>query len=182
MKRNKWAMPRHRPIKDPRIAIAEHIGWVRPIRDDTDFHIPEPDNFNYAVLDYQPRPCPHIINQVFYKDMQTNLWWTVYLVMFQDEKDFFAWADPIEFVQCWSNSRSSKLRKRKPLLYVKKGASEQSLQERLYTMGYYDDLSKKCQDPATVSSVLGTPRDQIPYYNDGSKWAEVNTDTTEMEL
>lgn len=180
MKKSKWVVPKHRPIKDPRIAIAQHIGWTRPLREETDFHIPEPDNFNYAVLDYQPRECPDVINHVFYKDPESNLWWTVYLVLPHEESNFFAWADPIDFIRCWSHTRNSKLRKRKPLLWVKRGSTEQSLPERLYTMGYYDKLIEKCPNSDMVTSVLGPPREIIPYHNDGSNWADINNDTADV--
>jgi hypothetical protein len=165
-KNTKWKIPRTRTFPDPRIAIAHHIGWERPLGNDTDFHVPEPDNFNYAVKADKPMECPHVDFHVFYKNPD-GTWWTTYLVTAQNKDDFLDWADPIDFKLCWFNKRSPKLRTKKPMLWARKAAQELTLNERLYTMGYYEKFSSKYVDDSgeILSSRMGIARTTMPIAN-----------------
>ena len=162
MKRDlKWVMPRKITITDPRIAIAKHIGWTRPLSTITDYSLPEPDNYNYAVLNALPWDCPVIEDQVFYQDKKSSSWWTVYYVPDEKLQEFLAWADPLPFEQCWAvPRRPSKMRTQRTLLHTRAQAVEQTAEERLFTMGYYDSLQTKFE--IDIGTTLGKPRDNMP--------------------
>lgn len=169
MKRDeKWVVPRTTTITDPRIAVARQIGWIKSSTAETEYSIPEPDHYNYAGLADRPWDCPYITNQVFYQDKKSQLWWSLYYVPHEQVKQFVAWADPIEFIQRWTPFRNSKMRNRRGLLYVKGKVADhnQTDNERLYTMGYYENLkSKYFDDDATiVDSLLGHARASLKDY------------------
>jgi hypothetical protein len=165
-KTTKWTMSRTHTFPDPRLPIAKHIGWERPIGADTDFHVPEPDNYNYAVKADKPMECPHVDFHVYYKDPD-GAWWTTYIVTEKNKDAFIAWAEPIEFQLCWVNPRSPKQRTRRKMLWVKKAAPELTLNERLYTMGYFDKFSTKYVDGAgeILTARMGTLRADLPNWN-----------------
>lgn len=163
MKRSiKWIVPRGAPRDDPRIAIARHIAWIKPITPDTDYSLPEPDHYNYAGLAVKPLDCEFVADQVFYQDKKTGLWWSVYYVTEENNDAFLAWSESIEFIQCWTPFRQTKMRNRRGLLYVKGKVAEynQTDNERLYTMGYYENLKVKyfSDDDKYVDSLLGRAR------------------------
>jgi hypothetical protein len=161
MKREqKWVVPRTINIVDPRLALAKHIGWNRPVGNETEYSLPEPDDFNYAVYDDKPHDCMLIENQVFYKDKKSLGWWTLYYVPEELLQDFFTWANPIDFKICWIPQRPSKMRRRRPLLHTRMCAPEQTPYERLYTMGYYDELQNEFD--IDITETLGKPRDNMP--------------------
>lgn len=169
MKRSiKWIVPRAANRDDPRIAIARHIGWIKPISNETEFSLPEPDHYNYAGLASCPIDCEFIADQVFYQDKKTKLWWSVYYVTEQDNDAFLDWSESIEFIQCWTPFRSSRMRNRRGLLYVKGKVADynQTDNERLYTMGYYEKLKSKYFDDDTkiVDSLLGSARASLKDY------------------
>ena len=157
----KWVVPRATKIVDPRIAIAKHIGWTRPLTGLTDYSLPEPDNYNYAVFNALPWECPIIEDQVFYYDKRLKGWWTVYYVPSDIEDEFIAWAHPLPFELCWATPRGpSKLRPRRTLLHTRSCAVEQTAEERLFTMGYYENLQTTYN--IDITDTLGTPRLNMP--------------------
>lgn len=157
----KWVIPKTTKIVDPRIAIAKHIGWSRPLTGMTDYSLPEPDNYNYAVFNPLPWECPIIEDQVFYYDRRLQGWWTVYYVTEEVEDEFIAWAHPLQFGLCWATPRRpTKLRHRRTLLWSRTCAVEQTSEERLFTMGYYDKLQTTYN--IDISQALGTPRLNMP--------------------
>lgn len=161
MKREqKWVVPRTSKIQDPRIAIAKQLNWTRPLTGETDYSIPEPDNYNYAALDKKPHDCPHIQSQVFYWDKKLKSWWSVYYVPKEKNDDFLTWAEDIAFEVCWTPFRTSNLRHRRTLLKSRSSAVEQTIYERLYTMGYYDKLQTTYN--IDISAILGQPRLNMP--------------------
>jgi len=161
MKRsNKWIVPRGAPIPDPRIAIAKHMGWTRPIGQVTEYSLPEPDNYNYAGLSVKPIECPFLSHQIFYQPNKTKLWWSVYYVTEENNEEFLAWSENIEYLQCWTPFKSTRLREQRPMLWTRANVSEQTLPERLYTMGYYDELQKEFN--IDITNNLGKPRDNMP--------------------
>ena len=81
MKREqKWVVPRTSKIPDPRIAIAKQLAWTKPITNETEYSLPEPDHYNYAGLSSKIWDCPVIECQVFYWDKKLRAWWSVYYV------------------------------------------------------------------------------------------------------
>lgn len=169
MKRDeKWVVPRTKTIDDPRIAVARHIGWHKPFNNETDYSLPEPDHFNYGGLADRPIECPFIANQVFYKDKKTELWWTLYYVTEEQNAEFIAWADPISFTLCWTPHRVTRMRQRRGLLEFKGKLAEynQTDNERLYTMGYYEKLKVKyfSDDISLMDSLLGQARASLKNY------------------
>ena len=169
-KSSKWFIPRTHTFPDPRLAIAQHIGWERPLYGETEFHIPEPDNFNYAVKTDRPMECPYVANHVYYKEKDS--WWTAYLVTPEVKDDFLAWAEPIDFDLCWYNNRSPKLRRKRPFLWSRASSAEMSVNERLYTMGHYDTIKQKVVNgdaEEIINSRVGSIRPELP--NWPPKWA-----------
>lgn len=164
MNKDKWIVPRGtiggQYILDPRVAMAKHIGWTRPFSHETEYTIPEPDNFNYAVLNPVPVECPCIQNQVFFKDTRSKLWWSVYFVPPELEQEFLTWADDKEFKLRFCPHRYAKVRKFRPFLWTKKAAAEQTLPERLYKMGYFDKLQNKFD--VDFRTRIGDPRPNMP--------------------
>jgi hypothetical protein len=160
MNKDKWLVPRNKTYADPRLAIAKHIGWNKPMTNETEYTTPEPDNYNYAVFNALPWECSFIENQIFYRDKKSNGWWSVYYVPESQREEFLTWAGPLPFEICWTAMRFTKLRRRRPMLYARAGAVEQTTHERLYTMGYYEELQKEFN--VDVSAKLGKPRDDMP--------------------
>lgn len=162
MKRDsKWVVPRTTTITDPRLAISKHIGWTKSLTNITDYSLPEPDHYNYAVFNALPWECPIIEDQVFYKDKRQNGWWTIYYVPEEKTQEFLAWADPLPFEQCWMPQRQTKMRQRRTLLHTRAHAVEQTTEERLYTMGYYELLQKEFE--IDIGDTLGQPRPNMPH-------------------
>jgi len=161
MKREqKWVVPRTSKVLDPRIAIARHLSWTKPISSETEYSLPEPDHYNYAGLAKQPWDCPIVQAQVFYWDRKLDGWWSVYYVPQELETEFIAWATDIPFDFCWTPFRLTKMRNRRTLLKTRASAVEQTADERLYTMGYYDELQKEFN--IDLGKTLGTPRPNMP--------------------
>jgi hypothetical protein len=161
MKREqRWVVPRTSKIPDPRLAIAKHINWTRPQAGyDTEYSLPEPDNYNYAGFAERPIECPILQCQVFYQHRKKKGWWSVYYVPDELLEDFLTWSQPIQFEICWTPFKLPKMRQRRPLLKSRKGAVEQTIDERLYTMGYFDELQS--QHNIDISHILGTPRPDL---------------------
>jgi hypothetical protein len=166
MNKDKWVMPKNttvggRYITDPRLLLARHISWLRPHSTDTEYSTPEPDNFNYAVLNPGMEECPFIKNHVFIRDVKTKYWWTIYHVPEAQEEDFLNWAEPRNFVSCFTPHRYSKLRRRRPFLWARANNSDSviSENERLYLMGYYDNLQQEFN--IDLKANVGEPRPWI---------------------
>jgi len=161
MKREqKWVVPRTSKIPDPRIAIAKQLAWTKPLTSETEYSLPEPDHYNYAGLSSRIWDCPAVECQVFYWDKKLSAWWSVYYVPEEAEPAFLDWAADIPFDFCWTPFRVSKMRHRRTLLKARSSAVEQTIYERLYTMGYYDNLQKTYN--IDISEVLGEPRLNMP--------------------
>lgn len=151
---------KHRDIPDPRIAISQHIAWAKPYSTDTEYSVPEPDNFNYAILADSPRECSFLKNQVLYKCSKLKSWWSVYLVPESQLEDFILWLKDQKYKFFWSNARSPKLRQRRPHLWTKKSQPELTDDERLFQMGYYAKLRDKyfSEDDTMLLERIGSAR------------------------
>jgi hypothetical protein len=161
MNKDKWLVPRTRTYADPRLAISRHIGWIKPTTSETEYSTPEPDHFNYAVFNALPWECPILKDQIFYKDKKLAGWWSVYYVPELQKQEFLAWADPLPFDICWAAMKQTKMRRRRPMLHYKSNSVEQTTHERLYTMGYYDELENKFD--IDIGNTLGQPRPNMPH-------------------
>ena len=166
MNKDKWVMSKTtthggRYSADPRLLLARHISWLRPYSTDTEFSTPEPDNYNYAVLNSQIEECPFIKNHVFIRDQKTKYWWTIYHVLEDQEQAFLAWAEPKNFISCFTPHRCSKLRQRRQFLWARANNSDSviSENEHLYITGYYDNLQQ--QFNIDLQQHIGEPRPYI---------------------
>ena len=149
--------------QDPRIAISKHIAWVRPCAMETEYCLPEPDDYNYGVLGKEIVECKFIEDNVFYKDLNTDMWWSIYYVPKDKVEKFLTWLEQQTFELYWNSQRSGTLRNKRPLLYVRKNQPELTTEERLYSMGYYANLhSKYFSDNDTILlERLGPARAEI---------------------
>jgi hypothetical protein len=124
--------------------------------------VPEPDNYNRAVFDLKPYDCEFIEDQVFYFDTNRNAWFSVYYVPDDQVEEFNTWIEQFEPQAFWQHLNAPKIRQQRPLLWCRNNVSERFLtdNERLYTMGYYDELKIKyfSDDTTYVDSLLGDAR------------------------
>ena len=150
-------------VEDPRIAISKHIAWSKPTAYITDYALPEPDNFNYAVMGDKPIECKFLEYQVLYKKPVENKWWSVFFVPSEQRDIFLAWLELQEFDIYWSANRSTMFRDRRPMLWAPKNKPELTDNERLFSMGYYSKLHNKyfSEDDKTLLERLGPARAEI---------------------
>jgi hypothetical protein len=151
---------------DPRIHISNHIGWFKGLATYTDFDVPEPDNFNHAILMNKPIECPldFIRNQVWFKAVKQDGWWSVFYVPTGRLIEFRAWLETLHVEMYWYAPRSIDIRDRRPLLWSKKSAAELTNNELLHLQGYYENLRVKYfadKDKMFLSRV-GVPRENLP--------------------
>lgn len=165
--RHRWGPDSKLYYPDPRIALARHIEWNRNGLGETQFTIPEPDNYNYAILADRGVECDVIKNQVFYKDTHRNGWITLYYVPDDQDQCFNAWLAQAPWRSYWRSNRPVAVRQPRPLLWNRQRATELTLEERLYTQNYYRDFFAKyfSDDTKTfVERILGRPRDLLEIY------------------
>lgn len=157
--------------KDPRIAVAMHMEWQRQQGREILFANPQPDNFNRALLATRPIECKFIADNVFYKELTTNNWWSLYYVPWNDTfdpdvvnkvKEFDTWMNQQDYLLAWRNHRPVAMRPNRELLYVRKGG-EMTVNERLWTMGYYTKLHDKyfSDNSKMLESRLGLARAEL---------------------
>lgn len=150
---------------DPRIPVARHIGWQANTNcySPTPWRVPEPHHYNYAVRSLRALDCDFIKNQVFYKDMNQNLWWSLYFVAEDLATRFKLWAhsQPIDIY--WYNVKQPQIKEHQRLLY-NTSCAEINANERLFQMGYYADLRSKYftdSDDTILLDLLGPIRDRV---------------------
>jgi hypothetical protein len=127
---------------DPRMPIAKHIGWTAPFNknSDSEWRVPEPNNYNQAVLADKPLDCPVVANAVYYKT--PDGWWSVYYVIEDDIETFREWIKTQSIQVYWFNNKPPALRNERKLLHHKKNGDITD-NERLFGMGYYSTLANK---------------------------------------
>lgn len=125
-------------LPDPRYPVAQHIGWHRAIKGITEFHTPEPDNFNRAIMAQLPIESHIIKDNVFYRDLLRDRWWSLYYVPADKVVEFDTWLYQQPYELIWRHSKAPVVRPRKPLLFSRINYPEMTLNERLHTLGYYD--------------------------------------------
>lgn len=158
----------HRKGRDIRAAVAAYMGWVKSYRTISDSTGLEPDNYNKGVLALKPVDCPFVRDAVYYKDLKTNKWWSIYYVPPEQEQEFLAWVDKQLIEEYWFHTSPGPIRSRRPLMWVRNNRSGLTDNERLYTMGYYEELSRKYFSQGLEDWLLtrvGTARADIHLYN-----------------
>ena len=121
-------MPRHQHITwtysagkpkreytDPRIPIARHIAWSKVIGETT-HTIPEPDNYNRAVITDKPVECLGIEDQVIYLDRNKQHWVTVLYVPEEQFAEYDLWLARLKPTAHWQHSKPPKIRKQRSIL------------------------------------------------------------------
>ena len=122
MARNKlihWTYNTHRPKRDyidPRLLVARHIGWTKIAGSETIFSVPEPDNYNRAILTQRPVECVFIEDQVIYKDLNKNMWITLMYVTEEQLGEYNAWLNRLQPDAYWQHTQAPKIRYRKESL------------------------------------------------------------------
>lgn len=154
-----------RDLPDPRIAIARHTAWYKSSTEYTDYPTPEPDNYNRAVIANVPIDCTIIEDQVFYYDKTHKHWITVMYVPEELDVEVDSWIKQCKPKAVWYHAKPPKIKQRKNLLWTRDNKSSSTLtdNERLYTMGYYEDLKVKyfSDDIEYIDSLLGESRDLL---------------------
>jgi hypothetical protein len=109
-----WTYSGHKPKRDyidPRIAIAKQVGWQKFSGEETSYCIPEPDNYNRAVITEHPVECSFVEDQVIYKDVTKNFWFTVLLLPEEQQGEYDAWIDRIKPQAFWQHRNAPKVKK-----------------------------------------------------------------------
>lgn len=158
----------HLPLKnypDPRVAIAQHLCWNRTTLSEaeTNWSFPEPDNYNRAILSQRAIENKLVKYSVFYRQITTGLWWSIYYVPKEEIDRFDAWAYQQDWLMLWTTKEASKPKKRKTLLWAAKNA-ELTDNERLFCMGYYAKFKDKYltdADDKMLLDRLGPIRDWV---------------------
>jgi len=103
-----------REYTDPRIPIARQIGWQK-VTGETAYTIPEPDNYNRAVVTDKPVECVAIEDQVIYQDLNRNHWVTVLLVPEEQQAEYDSWLMRIKPLAHWQHTKPPRVRKQRSL-------------------------------------------------------------------
>jgi hypothetical protein len=150
---------------DPRVAVARQIAWAKTTSDVTDYSTPEPDNYNRAIFMSKPWECPLIEDQVVYYDSTRQGWITVMHVPEEQSVEVDQWIYTQPTLAVWRHLKPPRVKQQRKYLYTRdnKSASTLTDNERLYTMGYYDNLKTKyfSDDATYVDSLLGESRDLL---------------------
>lgn len=163
-------VPSVRGLTDPRPEIAKHIGWEKKQGPNTEWSVPEPDNYNRAVYADRILICEHIQDQVTYKCKDTGGWWTVLHVPKNRNAIFEAWLTKQPWLVRWNYEYAPAVRNMKKILTPDNIRSDITLPERLFAMGYYAKLHDKYFSEGTddwLLSRMGPIRDCV--LNDPSK-------------
>lgn len=172
---------------DPRINITHHIGWSNPGVKPSLWQGAEPDNYNFAIFDHSPHDLKFIEEQVWYKVDQVFLkqkiqgWMSVYYIPEQNQiHEFRQTMIKIQPWAIWSNLLTPKIRSKRTLLereniYKPRSSTNFNTEERLWQMGYYENLKLKYHDDEKFLKVVGTPRGDVLnhcYQEDNSEEVE----------
>jgi hypothetical protein len=119
MGRNKyiyWTYNTERPRReynDPRVPVAKHIGWQKLFGSETMYCVPEPDNYNRAIMSTTPIECVFVEDQVIYKDLSKNMWCTLMYVPEDQIGEYEAWMNRLQPVAYWQHTNAPRIRYRK---------------------------------------------------------------------
>lgn len=104
-----------REYTDPRIPIAKQVGWTK-VLGETAFTIPEPDNYNRAVITEHPVECVGIEDQVIYRDLNKDHWVCVLYVPEDQLGEYDSWLKRLKPIAHWQHTKAPKLRKSRSLM------------------------------------------------------------------
>lgn len=114
-----WTYQAHRPKRDyidPRLPVARHIGWTKMFGPDTEFSVPEPDNYNRAILNKKPVECLFVEDQVIYKDVSKDMWITLMYVPEEQLYQYDEWLWQLRPEAYWQHTNAPKIRYRRESL------------------------------------------------------------------
>lgn len=147
---------------DPRVPIAKLIDWKKTTAEYTDYPTPEPDNYNRAIATNTPVECLLIEDQIIYFDQYREHWITLMYVPELQINDVDIWIKCCSKSAVWCHLKPPALKKQRTLLWTRDNISDRNMtdNERLYTLGYYEELKVKYfnDDTTYVDSLLGTAR------------------------
>ena len=153
-------------LPDPRIQLARQIGWKKAHGVETEYHTPEPDNYNRAVLAHIPIDCSIIEDQVFYK--YKDSWISLMYVPPEQCNQIDSWIRQCRPMAVWCHLKPPRIKPQRGMLWVRDNISDKNMtdNERLYTMGYFEDLKIKYfnDDADYVDSLLGSARAILKNY------------------
>jgi len=149
-------------LYDPRMAVARYLGWKKLHTTETEYRTPEPDNYNRAVYTTQAVECKLIEDQVIFYDKVGQGWITLMYVPEDKITSVDQWIIDCKPQAYWNHFKAPKIKPRRGMLWVRGNINEhnQTDNERLYTMGYFDKLKVKyfSDDTTYVDSLLGEAR------------------------
>jgi len=147
-------------LPDPRLALAKQTGWKKMHIDVTEYPTPEPDNYNRAILAHIPIDCSIVEDQVFYK--YKDSWITLLYVPEDQCTEIDSWIIQCRPMAVWCHLKPPRIKPQRGMLWTRDNISDKNMtdNERLYTMGYFDELKVKYfnDDTSYVDSLLGTAR------------------------
>jgi hypothetical protein len=100
---------------DPRLAIAKQIGWRKGINSSTEFSVPEPDNFNRAIVCAKWIECEFLEDQVMFYDRVRKSYISCYYVPLKQIKQFDAWVKTLAPIGVWYHTNPPKIKERKSI-------------------------------------------------------------------
>tara|TARA_R110000868_G_scaffold396748_1_gene669039 strand:+ start:416 stop:979 length:564 start_codon:yes stop_codon:yes gene_type:complete len=149
-------------LPDPRLAVARYTGWKKLHTPETDYCTPEPDNYNRAILSRNPVDCTIVEDQVIYYISANKLWITLMYVPEELVVQVDTWMAQCKPLAYWQHLRAPKIKPTRGLLWARGNIRDdtQTDNERLFTMGYFDEFKVKyfSDDTTYVDSLLGEAR------------------------
>ena len=109
------AYPGRTDFLDPRVAIAKQIGWRKSATSSTEYSVPEPDNFNRAVVHDRWIECEFIEDHVVFYDRVRKTWISCYYVPSTQLKKFDAWVTAQKPHGIWYHTNPPKIKERRSL-------------------------------------------------------------------
>ena len=111
-----WSYLGQKPKRDyidPRIIVARQIGWQK-LACETSYSVPEPDNYNRAVITDRPVECRAVEDQVIYKDK--NGWITLLYVPEDQHDEYDSWLAKLKPKAYWQHTKPPKLKNKRSIL------------------------------------------------------------------
>lgn len=149
-------------LSDPRIVLARYLGWKKLNTAETEYCTPEPDNYNRAIFSSTLIECSIVEDQVVFYDKTNQGWITLMYVPEYQITAVDSWIAQCRPKAHWRHFKAPKIKPRRGMLWVRGNINEhnQTDNERLYTMGYFDEFKVKyfSDDATYVDSLLGEAR------------------------
>lgn len=157
-------------LPDPRISVVRHMGWQLPVNISL-YSGAEPDNYNFAVFDHRPHDFKFIQHQCWYKidhvfKRKKVLGW-IGLYIAEERLQSILFNREILKIQpeaVWRYDKARLIRPKRTELqrerfHYKSKDGNLTTEERLYQLGYYENLQRKYFDgDERFIKVVGQPR------------------------